>query len=467
MTFRRYIQITVLAIAGNIYLPVSGQENLLREFDAFINKENKTFDNRIKQMNKEFADYLEREWIGFPTYTNQPLSIDPDTFFIKKEETKNRKEEIDIPLEKNNDIRSEAGQLIISFFGKSLSFPFTPSLIIPVNNAGEKAVSNAWRKASEMDYTPLLSMLLHYKKELRLNDWGYLQLVQQTAETIYARHNNPNGAVFLTTYLLNQSSFAARMGRIDNRLALLVEINETIYNVPQLKNDRQTLSIFTGQPLPGNATVFTYKESLRFATERISMHISELPLLDGKCRSAVLPHTWQDQPVTVKVDKALIGFLSTIPQTEFTVYARSGTSEQVKDLCGYLKKYIENKSETEAVSLLLDFVQHTFDYQADVGQFGYEKVFFPDEMLYYPYNDCEDRAIFFCRLVRLLLNLPVALVDYPNHIAAAVCFSKPTGGTLFRQNGKEYTLCDPTYINAKIGECMQQFIGIKAKLIIL
>ena len=284
MTFRRYIQITVLAIAGNIYLPVSGQENLLREFDAFINKENKTFDNRIKQMNKEFADYLEREWIGFPTYTNQPLSIDPDTFFIKKEETKNRKEEIDIPLEKNNDIRSEAGQLIISFFGKSLSFPFTPSLIIPVNNAGEKAVSNAWRKASEMDYTPLLSMLLHYKKELRLNDWGYLQLVQQTAETIYARHNNPNGAVFLTTYLLNQSSFAARMGRIDNRLALLVEINETIYNVPQLKNGRQTLSIFTGQPLPGNATVFTYKESLRFATERISMHIPELPLLDGKTK---------------------------------------------------------------------------------------------------------------------------------------------------------------------------------------
>ena len=88
-------------------------------------------------------------------------------------------------------------------------------------------------------------------------------------------------------------------------------------------------------------------------------------------------------------------------------------------------------------------------------------------MLYYPYNDCEDRAIFFCRLVRLLLNLPVALVDYPNHIAAAVCFSEPTGGTLFRQNGKEYTLCDPTYINAKIGECMQQFIGIKPKLIIL
>lgn len=467
MTFRRYIQITILVIAGNLSLPVNGQKDLLREFDAFVNKENKTFDNRTRQMNKEFADYLEREWISFPTYTNQPPSIDPDTFFIKKEETKNRKEEIHLPPEEKKDIRPEAGQLTISFFGKSLSFPFTPSLIIPVNNAGEKTVSNAWRKASETDYAPLLSMLLQYKKDLRLNDWGYLQLVQQTAEAIYARHNNPDGAVFLTTYLLNQSSFAARMGRIENRLALLVEINETIYNVPQLKNDRQTLSILSDRPLPGNAQVFTYKESLRFATERISMCIPELPLLEGKCQPTVLPHTWQNEPVTVKVDKALISFFSTIPQTEFTVYARSGTSEQIKDLCRYLKKYIENKSETEAVSLLLDFVQHTFDYQSDLGQFGYEKVFFPDEMLYYPYNDCEDRAIFFCRLVRLLLNLPVALVDYPNHIAAAVCFSESTGGTLFRQNGKEYTLCDPTYINAKIGECMQQFIGIKPKLIIL
>ena len=119
------------------------------------------------------------------------------------------------------------------------------------------------------------------------------------------------------------------------------------------------------------------------------------------------------------------------------------------------------------MSLLLDFVQHAFDYQADTGQFGYEKVFFPDEMLYYPYNDCEDRAIFFCRLVRLLLNLPVALVNYPNHIAAAVCFTTPAEGTNFRQNGKEYTLCDPTYINAGIGECMKQFEQVKAKLIIL
>lgn len=88
MTFRRYIQITALVIAGNLSLPVNGQKDLLREFDAFVNKENKTFDNRTRQMNKEFADYLEREWISFPTYTNQPPSIDPDTFSLKRKRRK-------------------------------------------------------------------------------------------------------------------------------------------------------------------------------------------------------------------------------------------------------------------------------------------------------------------------------------------------------------------------------------------
>lgn len=472
MTIRRYIQTFLLILAGNLCLPLFGQEDLLREFDSYVKRENKTFDNRIRQMNKEFADYLKKEWVRFPTYINEPPFVDPDTSFVKKTETnipevKEKKEEAMLPLEETESIVTTKGQLKVSFFGKPLSFPFNPSFVIPVNNAGEEAVSNAWRKASDVDYSALLTALQHYKESLRLNDWGYVQLVQQVSDAIYARQSYLNGTVFLTTYLLNMSSYAAKLARINNKLTLLVEINETIYNVPQLKNSGQTLSILSRQPLPSSINVFTYKKSLPYATNHISMNIPELPLLDGERLSTTLPNQWQNEPVPVKIDKALIDFFSTIPQTELTVYGNSGTSEQVKDLCRYLKKYIAGKSETEAVSLLLDFVQHTFNYQADAGQFGCEKVFFPDEMLYYPYDDCEDRAIFFCRLVRLLLDLPVALVDYPNHIAAAVSFSESTGGTHFKQDGKEYTLCDPTYINAGIGECMEQFVGVKAKLIIL
>lgn len=468
MKIKKYIQTVLWIIAGNLCLPVCGQEDLLREFDAFVSRENKTFDNRIRQMNREFADYLKKEWVNFPTYINLSPSVDPDTALVKEAETKippvkNQKEEI--LFKETESIQTGTGRLTIPFFGMSLPVPFNNSYIIPVNNSGETAVSKAWRKASNIDYTPLLKSLRQYRKNLRLNDWGFVQLVRQSSEAIYFRQKYPDGAIFLTVYLLNQSSYAAKLARVDNQLVLLVEIKETIYNVPQLKNGRQTLTILSSQPLPQTAKVFTYKESLPIATRHISMYIPESPLLEGKILTKVLPHSWQNETVPVEVNKALIDFYSTIPQTNLTVYGNSGTSGQIKKLCRYLKKYIEGKSETEAVALLLDFVQHTFDYQADVGQFGYEKVFFPDEMLYYPYNDCEDRAIFFCRLIQLLLDRPVALIDYPNHIAAAVCFSEPIKGTSFRQEGKEYTLCDPTYINAGIGENMEQFVKIRPKLI--
>lgn len=472
MNSPKYIQVLLLLLVGCTCLPAHGQEDLLREFDTFIARENKTFDDRIRQKNKEFADYLKQEWSNFPTHINQPPTIDPDTAAFSKRDTHipNTKNPPEAPLlqaEKTAGPRTESGQLKISFFGKSLSIPSSRSFIIPINNVSEVAISKAWSKASDIDYSPLLSTLSQYKKDLRLNDWGYLQLVQQAVKTIYAGQNYLDGTLFLTAYLLNQSAYSVKLARINNKLGLLAEINETVYSIPQLKNKGQTWTLLYPRPLPSKVQVYTYEKSLPFANTPISMQLPELPALDGKCQSTVLPHKWQNETIPVEVDKALIDFYATMPQTDFTVYGNSATSKQVKDLCRYLKKYIEGKSETEAASLLLDFVQHTFDYQADTGQFGYEKVFFPDEMFHYPRNDCEDRAIFFCHLIRELLDLPVALVNYPNHIAAAVCFNAPTVGTCFKQNGKEYTLCDPTYINAGIGECMEQFIGVKAKLITL
>jgi hypothetical protein len=66
--------------------------------------------------------------------------------------------------------------------------------------------------------------------------------------------------------------------------------------------------------------------------------------------------------------------------------------------------------------------------------------------------------------VRDLLGLDVALVDYPNHIAAAVCFNG-VYGDYFTINGKKYTICDPTYIGASVGLTMPDMNNSEAKLI--
>ena len=76
---------------------------------------------------------------------------------------------------------------------------------------------------------------------------------------------------------------------------------------------------------------------------------------------------------------------------------------------------------------------------------------FVDELFYYPYSDCEDRAVLYSYLVRTLMGLDVVLLEYPNHMATAVCFDENIDGDYITVSGKKYIICDPTYIGASIG----------------
>lgn len=65
-----------------------------------------------------------------------------------------------------------------------------------------------------------------------------------------------------------------------------------------------------------------------------------------------------------------------------------------------------------------------------------------------------------------MLGLDVVLLDYPKHIATAVCF--PEGnvqGDYYEVDGKRYVVCDPTYIGASIGMTQPDYRTTKAKII--
>ena len=70
-------------------------------------------------------------------------------------------------------------------------------------------------------------------------------------------------------------------------------------------------------------------------------------------------------------------------------------------------------------------------------------------------------------MVRDLLGLDVILVFYPGHLATAVAFNKPVEGDYINLNGKRYTICDPTYIGAPVGETMPDMDNQTAKVIML
>jgi hypothetical protein len=119
------------------------------------------------------------------------------------------------------------------------------------------------------------------------------------------------------------------------------------------------------------------------------------------------------------------------------------------------------------VNILLRFVQTAFEYKNDEMQFGREKPFFLEETLFYPYSDCKDRAILVVFLVRQLLGLEVIGLDYPDHSATAVKFSTDVRGDTMEYKGSKYLVCDPTCINANIGQCMPKFVGIEPEIIVI
>jgi hypothetical protein len=158
--------------------------------------------------------------------------------------------------------------------------------------------------------------------------------------------------------------------------------------------------------------------------------------------------------------------LEDMPQIDLDLIFSARVSREVeKDFQKSLEKVLSGKTEEEKVAYLLNFVQQSFAYQTDQEQFGREKYFFVEEVIHYPYSDCEDRSVLFTWLVRKLTGLRVVGLEYDGHVAAAVRFNNPVNGDALDWKGNRYVVCDPTYIGAGIGMTMPTYKGQKFRVI--
>lgn len=327
----------------------------------------------------------------------------------------------------------------------------------------ENGAAAAWQTLSQEKYDGLLHDCLALRDRLHLGDWGYLCLLQSATEQLLG--SGSNEAVLLQMYLLTQSGYRVRLAKADGRFVLLVPFSHTVYNYSYVPIDG--LKHYLLRPGKGGSVQVC---KVAFPREQVAnILLAELPALEhnmqpGRTFSAKRFGTMRAE---VSVDKSLVDFMNDYPLSgAWECYARTGLSENVKStLYPALRSQIEGKSKKKAALMLLDFVQSAFAYATDQEQFGYERPLFGDESFHYPKNDCEDRSILYSILVRDLLGLDAVLVNWPGHLATAVAFPEEVEGDYFTIDGRRYTVCDPTYIGASIGETMPQFKKVEAKLI--
>lgn len=331
----------------------------------------------------------------------------------------------------------------------------------------EKSIATAWAHLSQEKYDGLLHDAIDGRERLHLGDWGYLQLADRMCEQLLGHGSNE--AVLLQMYLLAQSGYRVRIARQGDRLVLLVPFNRNIYNYAYTTIDG--LRYYVLSDSKGGSIAVSNVGFPREKTANILM--GRLPDFGGPApqskRRTLQAGQFGTMKATVSVEQSLIDFLNDYPLSDaWDYYALAGLSDGVKStLYPALRSQIEGKSHQKAALMLLDFVQTAFDYATDQEQFGDERPLFGDESLYYPKNDCEDRSILYAILVRDLLGLDVVLVHWPGHMATAVHFPEEVDGDYFTVDGRRYTVCDPTYIGAGVGETMPQFQNVNAKLVTL
>ncbi|MCL2040805.1 MAG: hypothetical protein FWG84_02030 [Bacteroidales bacterium] len=456
------------------------------EFEAFKSQSEKEFRDFREQANAEFAAFLEKSWEGFSASPDipAPKPLEPEKPVIVAPDKKPAADPI--PFDKVTTLptfepRPQPVAPILPptpdtptpepvHTGYAFQFYNTECKVRLDNNhrfslpdASEQSVTQAWKTLSGKQYDTLLHDCLTLRDQLNLCDWGYLQLLKTLSEKFFGKTGNE--AVLLQMFILTQSGYKVRIARTDNRLALLVPFQQTVYGHVYL-NIGGVKYYVINKELKGQSFYICNQE---FPKEHyFSWQTNQPKLAENLTTPKTFSSTlYQEIHAPIQTNQNLMDFYNNYPLTsEWNVYVRAGMSATVKQtLYPALQNAIAGKSKTEAADILLTFLQFAFDYQTDDKQFGYERPFFADENFFYPYNNCKDRAIMYCILVKELLGLEVVLLHYPNHLSTAVCFPENVDGDYLIVDGKKFIVCDPTYIGARIGMAMDNCKQAKAQVI--
>lgn len=353
----------------------------------------------------------------------------------------------------------------ITFYGTAFAVDTDPVEALRLDGIKESDVANAWKKVCKQPYEQLVNDCLALKQEKKLSDWAYLLLTKQIGVQLYGAERK-NETAFLQMFLLNKSGYKAKLARIDGQLKLMIAPAGTIYSTPYLPIEGDKYYVF--EPEPGSSLqIYTYRQNFADARNLVCLNLDQAPGFDMAEETRTLTPSTKSVTVQTVVNKNLIDFYRDYPQCDVSIHYHTPMSGELRaSLYPALREAVAGKSQADAANLLLNFVQTAFEYMTDGDQFGYEKPYFPDETFYYPYCDCEDRAMLYATLVKDLLGLDAILLDYPNHIAAAVCFTEDIAGDyVVLADGERYLICDPTYIGAPIGVCMDQYKEVPPEII--
>ena len=472
MKTRIYL-LTLLFVLCSLNNAVSqdSMDSLIQRFFTGKQQLQNNYHTYVDSINVQFADYLANNWelfsinspitrSGEPEPAYMPVYEPYDTIATTMADT--------LLIEwapRKNDMQSAAskessGAPMIDFFGTPVTVTPFDGYETKLQGTNEKQVANYWMQLSKTNYPSFIHDISTKKEALGIGSWGLYRLVLEWANTSFHKSQEDEKAVFIV-YMLNQAGYKAKIGRLNNTLVVMMAFTNTIYGKPFIRSGNDSYYILSDQTITG-ASLSSYKLDYGPATSFFDLHTKTLPRLNENTHTVI--RLFRDKTYTFKFNSNLTHYYHTFPQTELKIYVDTPFSAIAEDsIVRELAYDLQNKSVPDKLKFLLALIQEGFEYKTDEEQFGYEKSFFAEETLLYPYSDCEDRAILFCKMVKLLCGLDTLLIDYPTHVASAVKSDEP--GDAIMYHNERYIVCDPSFIGAPIAKTMKGQDNTKAKII--
>lgn len=402
---------------------------------------------------------------------NNPKRIDPEPELPPLPERKKELPEGNRNMdEKLDDMLNQPQMMSGSFYTDNIRFSYDQAYQYQLGRPYGEGIPKAWEQlASARHFKQLYREINLMADAKQLNDWGYLQLARTVARSMFP--NSVDQQVIFTCFVLNKSGYQVKMGYTNNSVFLLVPSYQQVFEKPYLTIEGVYFYVFTfGRNLDRNASIVTYKGQYGNSDRRIDFTFKRPMRLSSQTKQKRLSfdYNYQTYQVNVNYNPTLVDFYQDMPHVDFEVTLSSPLSETAyASIKNTLMPLLQGKSQRDQVNIILRFVQKAFAYKTDQDQFGREKYFYPEELMHFPYSDCEDRSAMFSTLVRNMLGLEVIGLIFPNHLATAVRFNENVEGDFLEHQGKRFVICDPTYIGADVGMCMPRFKNAEVTLVLL
>ncbi len=505
----------VLPVAAQVDAFEQFRQQQAAQFNQFKSNQQAEYDAFRRRVNEEYAEFMRRAWQEFPAHEAeepkkeptvepvvyeepepepQPAPAEPTEEPIVKEDIaaldvpKKSLEPEPVPIAVKPIVivlpepapapepiapvqpkEEPYKKVSIGYYGALITIGFPETDNLKLKGADENSIADAWKELSGAPYDITVKTALDARKANAFCDWAYMDMLRQVCEKQYGKSNE---ATLAQAFLMVQSGYRIRLGNNSGKLQLLVASVYDIYGYKYFMLDGTKFYVVSGD----KNTKMQICESKYGKEKSLSMQIAQLPKFSSNPTQKRTLSSKKGITAATSVNKNLIDFFNTYPQacykgdytTRWAAYANTPLDKSIKNaLYPSLKKAIGGAPERQQVELILNWVQTAFTYKVDDDVWGHDRAFFAQETLYYPYCDCEDRAILFSRLVRDLVGLDVVLLYYPGHLAAAVGFNNDERGDYLTYKNRKYVVCDPTYINAGVGRTMPGMNNQEAQVIAL